>query len=250
MSEIYELKAEARERAGKGAARAVRRQGKVPAIIYGDKKPPLPVSLAYKDVFMKLHGGGFLTTLAMIDVNGEKIRVIPKDYQLDPVRDFPMHVDFLRVAAGAKLTLEIPMQFINDEESPGIARGGVLNVVRHTVELEVLADAIPETLVADLTGLDIGDAVHISDIDLPDGAMPTITDRDFTIATVAAPAVLTEAEDSGETEEDEELELVGEEGEEGEGEDGEGEDGEEEDGEKDGGEKDGRGKDGRGRRED
>ena len=100
MSEIYELKAEMRERAGKGAARAVRRQGKVPAIIYGDKKPPLSISLTYKDVFVKLHGGGFLTTLAMIDVGGEKIRVIPKDYQLDPVRDFPMHVDFLRVAKG------------------------------------------------------------------------------------------------------------------------------------------------------
>ena len=245
MSEIYELKAEVRERAGKGAARAVRRQGKVPAIIYGDKKPPLPVSLAYKDVFMKLHGGGFLTTLAMIDVDGEKIRVIPKDYQLDPVRDFPMHVDFLRVAMGAKLTLEIPMQFINEEDSPGLARGGVLNVVRHAVELEVLADAIPDALIADLTGLDIGDGLHISDVELPDGAMPTITDRDFTIATIAAPAVLTEAEDTGETEEDEDPELIGEEGEEG-----EGEDGEEDGGEKDGGEKDGGEKDGRKTRED
>ena len=153
----------------------------------------------------------------------EKIRVIPKDYQLDPVRDFPIHVDFLRVAKGAKLTLEIPMQFINEEESPGLARGGVLNVVRYTVEMEVLADAIPDTLIADLTGLDIGDGVHISDVDLPEGATPTISDRDFTIATIAAPAVLTEAEDTGEVEEAEEPELIGEEGEEGE----EGEGGEE-----------------------
>ena len=247
MSEIYELKAEVRERAGKGAARAVRRQGKVPAIIYGDKKPPLPVSLIYKDVFMKLHGGGFMTTLAMIDVGGEKIRVIPKDYQLDPVRDFPTHVDFLRVAVGAKLTLEIPMQFINEEESPGITRGGVLNVVRYSVEVEVPADAIPDTLIADLAGLDIGDGLHISDVELPEGVIPTITDRDFTIATIAAPAVLTEAEDTGEVEEAEEPELVGEEGEEGEG---EGEDGEEDGGEKEGSEKDGRGKDGRETRED
>ncbi|HSG93874.1 MAG TPA: 50S ribosomal protein L25/general stress protein Ctc [Afifellaceae bacterium] len=229
MSDIYELKAEVRERAGKGAARAVRRQGKVPAVIYGDKKPPLPISLAYKDVFMKLHGGGFLTTLAMIDVDGEKVRVIPKDYQLDPVRDFPMHVDFMRVAKGAKLTLEIPVHFTNEDESPGLTRGGVLNVVRHTIELEVLADAIPEALTADLTGLDIGDGIHISDVELPEGAVPTITDRDFTIATIAAPAVLTEAEEAGEEEEGEEPELFGEEGEEGE----EGEGGEEDGGEKD-----------------
>jgi len=228
MSDIYELKAEVRERAGKGAARAVRRQGKVPAVIYGDKKPPLPISLAYKDVFRKLHGGGFLTTLAMIELDGEKIRVIPKDYQLDPVRDFPMHVDFLRVAKGARLTLEIPMQFINEEDSPGLTRGGVLNVVRHAVEVDVLADAIPDTLIADLTGLDIGDAVHISNVDMPEGATPTITDRDFTIATIAAPAVLTEAEETGEVEEGEEPELVGEEGEAGEAEGGEEEGGEKE----------------------
>lgn len=240
MSEIYELKAEVRERAGKGAARAVRRQGKVPAVIYGDKKPPMSISLPYKDVFMKLHGGGFMTTLAMIDVGGEKIRVIPKDYQLDPVRDFPMHVDFLRVSKGSKLTLEIPMQFVNEEDSPGLSRGGVLNVVRYTVEVEVPADAIPVTLVADLTGLDIGDGLHISDVDLPDGVAPTISDRDFTIATIAAPAVLTEAEDTGEVEEIEEPELVGEEGEEG----------EEGEGEEEGGEKDGREKDGRETRED
>ncbi len=224
MSEIYELKAEVRERAGKGAARAVRRQGNIPAVIYGDKKPPLSISLTYKDVFEKLHGGGFLTTLAMIVVGGDKIRVIPKDYQLDPVRDFPMHVDFLRVAKDAKLTMEIPMQFINEEDSPGLSRGGVLNVVRYSVEVEVPANAIPNTLVADLAGLEIGDGIHISDVDLPEGVTATITDRDFTIATIAAPAVLTEAEETGVVEESEEPDLVGEEGEEGE------EDGGEEDG--------------------
>lgn len=228
MSEIYELKAEMRERVGKGAARAERRQGKIPAVIYGEKKPPLSISLAYKDVFLKLHGGGFLTTLAMIDVGGEKIRVIPKDYQLDPVRDFPMHVDFLRVSRDAKLTMEIPMQFINEDDSPGLTRGGVLNVVRYSVEVEVPANAIPNTLVADLAGLDIGDSVHISDVDLPDGVTTTITDRDFTIATIAAPAVLTEAEETGVVEEGVEPDLVSEEGEEVEEEGGEEKGGEEE----------------------
>ena len=214
MSEVNELKAEAREGVGKGAARAIRRSGRVPAVIYGDKKEPTPISLPYKEVDMKIRSGGFLTTLLMIDVDGDKVRVIPKDFQLDPVRDFPMHVDFLRIAKGAQLTLEIPVSFVNEEESPGLTRGGVLNVVRYAVELTVPADAIPESLTADLTGLDIGDGIHISDIELPEGVTPTITDRDFTIATVAAPAVLAP---EGEDEEDEEdLEgLEGIEGEEG-----------------------------------
>ena len=214
MSEINELKAEVREGVGKGAARAIRRSGRVPAVIYGDKKEPKPISLPYKEVDMKIRSGGFLTTLLMIDVDGDKVRVIPKDFQLDPVRDFPMHVDFLRIAKGAQLTLEIPVSFVNEEESPGLTRGGVLNVVRYAVELTVPADSIPESLTADLTGLDIGDGIHISDIELPEGVTPTITDRDFTIATVAAPAVLAP---EGEDEEDEEdLEgLEGIEGEEG-----------------------------------
>ena len=212
MSEINELKAEVREGVGKGAARAIRRSGRVPAVIYGDKKEPKPISLPYKEVDMKIRAGGFLTTLLMIDVDGDKVRVIPKDFQLDPVRDFPMHVDFLRIAKGAQLTLEIPVSFVNEEESPGLTRGGVLNVVRYAVELTVPADSIPESLTADLTGLDIGDGIHISDIELPEGVTPTITDRDFTIATVAAPAVLAP---EGEDEEDEE-DLEGMEGIEGE----------------------------------
>lgn len=217
MSETYELKAEERENAGKGAARAIRRSGRVPAVIYGDKKPPVSISLPYKEVDLKIRGGGFLTTVATIDVKGDKIRVIPKDFQLDPVRDFPIHVDFLRVSKGAKLTLDIPVHFINDEVSPGIKRGGVLNVVRHAVELEVPVDSIPDALIADLTGLDIGDGIHISDIELPEGVTPTITDRDFTIATIAAPAVLTADEEAGEDEED----IEGVEGEEGDGEEAE-----------------------------
>ena len=185
LSETYELTAEVRDGVGKGAARAVRRQGKVPAVIYGDKKPPIPIALAGKELTMRLHSGGFLTHVTTIDVGGEKIRVIPKDYQLDPVRDFLMHVDFLRISEGARLTLEIPVRFVNEHASPGIKRGGALNIVRHTVELYVPVDRIPEFIEVDLTGLEIGDSVHISAVTLPDDVTPTITDRDFTIATIA-----------------------------------------------------------------
>ncbi|WP_026380956.1 50S ribosomal protein L25/general stress protein Ctc [Afifella pfennigii] len=216
MSETYELKAEVRERSGKGAARAVRREGKVPAVIYGDKKPAMPIALNYKDVNLKLHAGGFLTTVATIDVAGKKVRVIPKDFQLDPVRDFLLHVDFLRISKGATLTLELPVHFTNEEESAGLTRGGVLNIVRHTVEVQVPADAIPESLVANLAGLDIGDSIHISNIDLPEGVTPTITDRDFTIATIAAPAALVSEEEEAEEAEAEEEEAEETEGEEGE----------------------------------
>ena len=188
----YELKAEVRDRVGKGAARALRRDKKVPAVIYGDKKPPLPIAIDYKEAFMKLHAGGFMSTVATIDVNGEKVKVIPKDYSLDPVRDFLIHVDFLRVTKGSKLTVEVPVLFENEDTSPGIKRGGVLNVVRYTVELECPADAIPENLVVDLSALDLGDGAHISDVTLPEGCVPTITDRDFTIATIATPAGIKE----------------------------------------------------------
>jgi large subunit ribosomal protein L25 len=188
MAQIYELKAEVRDRVGKGAARAVRRQDKIPAVIYGDKKPPLPIALPQRELSQKLHAGGFLNHIALIDVGGEKIRVIPKDYQLDPVRDFLVHVDFLRVGEGATLTVEVPVHFVNEEASPGLKRGGVLNVVRHTIEMHVLADAIPEFIEVDLSGFDIGDSLHISQITLPAGAKPTITDRDFTVATIAGAA--------------------------------------------------------------
>lgn len=185
MSESNELTAELRDGVGKGAARAVRRQGKVPAVIYGDNKPPIPVSLPLKETTLRLQAGGFLTHILNIDVGGETIRVIPKDYQLDPVRDFLLHVDFLRIGAGARLTLDIPVHFINEEASPGLKRGGALNIVRHAIELHVPVDSIPEFIEADLTGLDIGDSLHISAISLPEGVAPTITDRDFTIATIA-----------------------------------------------------------------
>ena len=157
MSETYELKAEAREQVGKGSARAVRRNGKVPAVIYGDKQPPLAIVLSYKDLYYKIHGGGFMTTVATIDVDGKKFKVLPKDYQLDPVRDFPMHVDFLRIGKDTEVNVEVPVHFINEEKSPGIKRGGVLNIVRHEIEFHCPANSIPEFINIDLTGRDIGE---------------------------------------------------------------------------------------------
>ena len=192
----YELKAEAREQVGKGSARAVRRNGKVPAVIYGEKQPPLAIALSYKDVYYKIHGGGFLTTVATIDVDGKKIQVLPKDFQLDPVRDFPMHVDFLRIGKDSVVTVQIPVHFENEEKSPGIKRGGTLNIVRHEVEFHCPANAIPEFITVDLDGTEIGDSIHISAVKLPAGVKPVISDRDFTIATIAGTAAAKSEEDA------------------------------------------------------
>jgi large subunit ribosomal protein L25 len=194
MAQTYELTAVVRDRVGKGAARALRREGKIPAVIYGDGKPALPIAMPLKAVWLKLQQGGFLTHVAMIDVGGEKIRAIPRDFQLDPVRDTLVHIDFFRISQGSTITVEIPVQFINETQSPGLKRGGVLNIVRHEVEVECPADAIPEHIVCDLAGLEIGDSLHISAVKLAAGVAPTIRDRDFTIATIAAPAVLPEDE--------------------------------------------------------
>jgi large subunit ribosomal protein L25 len=196
MSNSYELKAEAREQVGKGSARAVRRDGKVPAVIYGDKQPPLAIALSYKEIYYKIHGGGFLTTVATIDVDGKKIQVLPKDYQLDPIRDFPMHVDFLRVGKDTEVNVEVPVHFINHEQSPGLKRGGALNVVRHEVEFHCPANAIPEFITVDLAGADIGDSIHISAVKLPAGVKPVIADRDFTIATIAGSAAARSEDDA------------------------------------------------------
>ena len=200
MAETYSIAATKRDRVGKGAARALRRESKTPAVIYGDKKPPLPIAVDTKDMFMKLHAGGFLTTVVNIEVEGEKIAALPRDYQLDPVKDTLVHVDFLRVSKGAKIAVEVPVHFLNEETSPGIKRGGVLNIVRHSVELECPYDAIPDAITIDLAGLDIGDSVHISAVTLPKGVSTTITDRDFTIATIAASAGMKETSEEDETE--------------------------------------------------
>lgn len=188
MGQSYELSATVREKVGKGAARSVRRQDQIPAVIYGAKKPPIAISLPSRDLTLKIHGGGFYTTVAIIDVAGEKVRVLPRDYQIDPLTERPLHVDFLRVEKGQTITIDVPVQFINESQAPGIRRGGVLNVVRHRVALVVPVDAIPEKIVADLSGLEITDSLHISRIELPEGVEPVISDRDFTIATIAAPA--------------------------------------------------------------
>ena len=211
--ESYELKAEAREGVGKGSARLVRRNGKIPAVIYGDKQPPLPIAVDYKELYYKIHGGGFMTTIATIDVDGKKVQVLPKDYQMDPVRDVPLHVDFLRVGKDTIVTVNVPVHFVNEEKSPGIKRGGVLNVVRHEVEFTVPANSIPEFITVDLAGLEIGASVHISHIKLPDGVKPVIQDRDFTVATVAGSSAMKPEPEEGVEVEAEDEEAEGEEAE-------------------------------------
>jgi len=207
-----ELNALARDRVGKGAARELRRNKQIPAVIYGDKQSPLAIAIEYKEAMKRIHAGGFLSSLLTIDIDGKKHKVIPRDYQLNPVSDKAEHIDFLRIGKNTILTLEIPVNFINEEESPGLKRGAVLNIVRHTVEINCPATAIPENFEIDLTDTDVGDALHMSMIKLPEGASPTITDRDFTIATIAAPSAL---RSEGSDDEDEDG-VEGEEGAEGE----------------------------------
>ncbi|MGB7433358.1 MAG: 50S ribosomal protein L25/general stress protein Ctc [Ahrensia sp.] len=187
MSDSYVLVAEARERVGKGSARAIRREGKVPAVIYGDNKEPISITLPRKEVTLTLHAGGFMTTVGEIELDGKKHKVLAKDYQLDPVKDFLIHVDFLRISSKTVVTVNIPVHFENEETCPGLKQGGTLNIVRHEVEVHCPADSIPEFFTIDLANAQVGDALKISEVTLPKGAEPTITDRDFTIATIAAP---------------------------------------------------------------
>ena len=200
MAETKVLSAQARDGVGKGAAREMRRQGLVPAVIYGDKKPPVTIALAYKDVFKHIYAGGFLSHIIEPDVDGTKHRVIPRDYQLDPVKDFPLHVDFLRVGKGSKINVQVHVNFINEELSPGLKRGGTLNIVHHTLDLTVASDNIPEEITVDLTGLEIGDSVHISAIKQPNGAADHSQEEDLTIATIVAPSALKSADDAEEGE--------------------------------------------------
>ena len=190
MADITVLTATAREQVGKGSAREARRQGNIPAVIYGDKKSPIPIILEQKILVRHLGTGGFFNTLFDIDINGELSRVLPRDVQLHPVTDVPEHVDFLRVSASTKISVEVPVEFIGDDVSPGIKGGGVLNVVRYNVEVSCTPDLIPNNLVIDLSNSEIGDSLHISTVNLPEGVTPTISDRDFTIATIVAPTVV------------------------------------------------------------
>lgn len=208
MAETITINAEMRDRAGKGAARAARRAGKVPAVLYGDKKPPVSLNLDAVSLSRLLRDPAFSSHLYTVAVDGKQQKALAREVQTDPVTDVPMHVDFLRVSERTRVTTEVPVHFINEEESPGLRVGGVLNIVRHAIEVVCRADAIPESITVDLTGTELNDSVHISAVPLPDGVTPTITDRDFTIATIAAP--------SGLQAEDEEEEGEGEEGAEGE----------------------------------
>ncbi|MBL8689615.1 MAG: 50S ribosomal protein L25/general stress protein Ctc [Rhodospirillaceae bacterium] len=191
MAENVTLAAERRDRAGKGAARATRRSDRVPGVIYGDKKPPLLISIEQRALERVASKESFFARLATVTVDGESHRVLPREVQLDPVKDRAIHCDFLRVGPKTRITVAVPIHFENEGASPGLKRGGVLNVVRHAVEVYCLADSIPELFTADLTGLDIGDSIHISHVKLPEGVKPTIA-RDFTIASIAAPTVYVE----------------------------------------------------------
>ena len=194
MAAVKQIKAQARANSGKGAARAARRAGRTPAVIYGAGTPAAAISLDAKEIATRIGAGRFLTTILDLELEGKTERVIPRDFQLDPVKDFPLHVDFMRLAEGQVIRVEVPVHFVSQEASPGLKRGGTLNIVRHTVELFAPAEAIPEFLTASLSGLDINDGIHISDITLPEGVRPAIRERDFTIATIAPPTVLVEAE--------------------------------------------------------
>ena len=211
MADILCIAAQKRDRAGKGNARSLRGEGRVPAVIYGEKKDPESISIAINDITKLYNTGRILSTLLDVDIDGKKHRVIARDVQLHPVRDTILHADFLRLGKGAKIAVEVPVRFLNEETCPGLKSGGVLNVVRYTVELNCPADNIPEDIELDLIEASMGDSLHISEVTLPDGCEPVISDRDFTIATIAAPAAI--RSDAAEDEEGAE-DADGEEGEE------------------------------------
>ncbi|WP_431469785.1 50S ribosomal protein L25/general stress protein Ctc [Sphingosinithalassobacter sp. LHW66-3] len=202
MSEQLTLSAETRDRAGKGASRALRREGRVPAVIYGNKEDPVIIHVEEKALMKLLMTGHFMNSVVMIEGAGKKaVRTLPKDVAFDPVTDRPVHADFLRISEHAKVHVNVPVVFTEEALAPGIKRGGVLNIVRHEVELVVDAANIPDQIEASLKGLEVGDSLHISAVALPEGATPAITDRDFTIATVVAPSALKSSEGDTTTEE-------------------------------------------------
>jgi len=190
MSDTLNLPAETRERAGKGASRVLRREGRVPAVIYGGKEEPLSIHVEAKELVRLLGTGHFMNSIVEVEVGGKTVRTLPKDVAFHPVNDRPLHVDFLRLSANATVHVNVPVVFANEEASPGLKRGGVLNVVRHELELVCDANSIPDEVVVDVTGADVGDSIHISAVTLPKGTQSAITDRDFTIATIVAPSAL------------------------------------------------------------
>ncbi len=195
MSKDFVFNVSVRVRIGSGGAREARRAGLVPGVLYGGGEAPVAVALKQNEVIKAINTGQFLSSTATMVHEGKKQLVIPQAIQLHPVTDKPQHVDLYRVKSDQIITVEVTVNFFNEEDAPGLKKGGALNVVRHAVELNVRADSIPDALDADLTGLDIGDNVKISDIKLPDGAEPTITDRDFTIASIVGRGIAAEAEE-------------------------------------------------------
>ena len=198
MSDALNLPAELRERAGKGASRELRRNGRVPAVIYGGNEEPTTIHVEEKLLYRQLMTGHFMNSIIMVEVDGKSLRTLPKDVALHPVSGRPLHADFLRLAQDATITVSVPVVFANEEESPGLKRGGVLNIVRHELELVCDADRIPSEIVIDVTGVEVGDSIHISAVTLPEGSVSAITDRDFTIATVVAPSALRSEDDAAE----------------------------------------------------
>ena len=194
MSDQLTLSAETRDRAGKGASRELRRQNRVPAVIYGNKQEPELIHVEEKALIKLLMTGHFSNSVVEIELGGKKQITIPKDVAFHPVSDRPTHVDFLRIVKGAKVDIEVPVVFINEDASPGLKRGGVLNIVRHELELICENDKIPDDIQIDVSGFEVGDSIHISHVKLPKGSESKITDRDFTIATIVAPSALKSTE--------------------------------------------------------
>lgn len=187
MSKIVTIKAASRSKAGKGASRSVRRTGDIPGVVYGDKKDPQLISLTYKTVHPHVETGRFLSTLVDLEIDGKTIRAIPRDVQFEPVKDRIIHVDFLRLGKDARINVEIPVHFKNQEAAPGLKAGGVLNIVSHSVNLYCPADFIPDDIVVDLTGMQIGQNIHLSDIKLPDRVSP-VSREDLTLVTLTSQA--------------------------------------------------------------
>ena len=190
MSDTLNLPAETRERAGKGASRALRREGRVPAVIYGGNEEPVAIHVEEKLLVKQLGTGHFFNSIVEVEVGGKTVRTLPKDVAFHPVSDRPIHADFLRLSANSTVHVNVPVIFANEEASPGLKRGGVLNIVRHDLELICQPDKIPDEIAIDVTGLEVGASIHISHVNLPAGTKSAITDRDFTIATIVAPSGL------------------------------------------------------------
>jgi large subunit ribosomal protein L25 len=185
VQQLSEIKASVRGRSGTGGARSVRRDGAVPGIVYGGGKDPQAITLNTRELGLLMQRGRFLSTIFELDLDGAKQQVIPREVQVDPVKDTPLHVDLQRVTPSGRIRVNVPVRFANQSLSPGLKRGGVLNIVRHEVEVICLANAIPDYFEFNLEGLDIGRSVHISAVTMPEGVRPTISNRDFTVATIA-----------------------------------------------------------------